>query len=86
MFAPKNILVPTDFSEHSDRELAEAVDIARQHKARIYLLHVLGVVRPGQDTASGVIKPQKRRNEGMGHRAFGRKCRTTALPLRYSYR
>jgi len=45
MFAPKNILVPTDFSEHSDRALAEAVDIARQHKARIYLLHVLGVVR-----------------------------------------
>jgi len=45
MFAPKNILVPTDFSEHSDRALAEAVDIARRHKARIYLLHVLGVVR-----------------------------------------
>ena len=45
MFAPKKILVPTDFSEHSDSALAQAVDIARQHKSTIYLLHVLGVVR-----------------------------------------
>ena len=45
MFAPRKILVPTDFSEHSDSALAQAVDIARQYKSTIYLLHVLGVVR-----------------------------------------
>jgi len=41
MFAPKNILVPTDFSEHSDRTLRQAVDLAVQSQAKIYLLHVV---------------------------------------------
>ena len=45
MFAPKKILVPTDFSKFSDNALAQAVDIARQYKSTIYLLHVL-VVQP----------------------------------------
>jgi len=41
MFAPKNILVPTDFSKYSDVALDKAVDIATQYKAKIYLLHVI---------------------------------------------
>jgi len=41
MFAPKNILVPTDFSEFSDKALQKAVDIASQSKSKIYLLHVV---------------------------------------------
>ena len=41
MFAPKAILVPTDFSEYSDRAVKEAVDIAAQNNAKIYLLHVV---------------------------------------------
>ncbi len=41
MFAPKNILVPTDFSDFSDKALQKAVDIATQHKSKIYLLHVV---------------------------------------------
>jgi len=45
MFAPKKILVPTDFSEFSDNALAEAVDIASQYNSIIYLLHVVGLVR-----------------------------------------
>jgi len=45
MFAPKRILVPTDFSEFSDNALAQAVDIGRQHKSTIYLLHVRGLVQ-----------------------------------------
>jgi len=45
MFAPKKILVPTDFSEFSDNALAEAVDIARQYESTIYLLHVFGLVQ-----------------------------------------
>jgi len=43
MFAPKKILVPTDFSEFSDNALAQAVDIARWQKSTIYLFHVLVV-------------------------------------------
>ena len=41
MFAPKNILVPTDFSGSSDKALKRAVDIALQHKSKIYVLHVV---------------------------------------------
>ena len=41
MFAPKRILVPTDFSVYSDNALREAVDIAKQNKAKIFLLHVV---------------------------------------------
>jgi universal stress protein A len=46
MFAPKNILVPTDFSEFSDRALKEAVDIAVQNKSKINLLHVVDKLQP----------------------------------------
>jgi universal stress protein A len=35
------ILVPTDFSEHSDRALAQALDIAKYSKAKLDLLHVV---------------------------------------------
>ena len=41
MFAPKRILVPTYFSVYSDNALREAVDIAKQNKAKIFLLHVV---------------------------------------------
>jgi len=41
MFAPKSILVPTDFSEYSDRAVKEAADIAELSNAKIYLLHVV---------------------------------------------
>ena len=44
MFAPKNILVPTDFSEYSDRALSQALDIAKQYNAKIYLLHVIHLI------------------------------------------
>lgn len=41
MFAPKNILVPTDFSNYSDKAIKKAVEIASQHKSKIYVLHVV---------------------------------------------
>ena len=41
MFAPKKILVPTDFSVYADNALKQAIDIARQNKAKVYLLHVI---------------------------------------------
>jgi universal stress protein A len=41
MFEPKRILVPTDFSEHSDKALKEALDIAEKYNSKIYLLHVI---------------------------------------------
>lgn len=41
MLKPTRILVPTDFSEYSDRALAQGLDIAEQYKAKLFLLHVL---------------------------------------------
>jgi nucleotide-binding universal stress UspA family protein len=41
MFAPKKILVPTDFSVYADNALKQALDIAKQNKAKIYLFHVI---------------------------------------------
>ncbi len=41
MFMPKKILVPIDFSVYSDNALKQAIDIAKQYKAQIYLLHVI---------------------------------------------
>jgi nucleotide-binding universal stress UspA family protein len=41
MLKPTKILVPTDFSEYSDRALRQALDIAKQYGAQVYVLHVL---------------------------------------------
>jgi nucleotide-binding universal stress UspA family protein len=40
MFAPKRILVPTDFTNDSDRALREAIDIAAASRGTVYMLHV----------------------------------------------
>ena len=45
MFAPKQILVPTDFSTYSDKALKEAIDIAKQYGSKIHLLHVNNIVQ-----------------------------------------
>ena len=45
MFAPKRILVPTDYSQYSDAALKYAIDMAKQSGAKIYLLHVIGLVQ-----------------------------------------
>lgn len=40
-FRPKKILVPTDFSVHSDQALSAAIELAGQYGAAITLLHVV---------------------------------------------
>jgi nucleotide-binding universal stress UspA family protein len=45
MFAPKRILVPTDYSQYSDAALKYAIDVAKQSVGKIYLLHVIGLVQ-----------------------------------------
>lgn len=45
MFSPKKILVPTDFSDSSEKALAIAYDIAREHHSIVRLLHVVDVVQ-----------------------------------------
>ena len=46
MFEPKNILVPTDFTDYSDTAVKFALDLARQYGAKVNLLHVIEPVAP----------------------------------------
>jgi nucleotide-binding universal stress UspA family protein len=41
MFQPNTILVPTDFSEFSERAFRNAIDISKPFSAKIYVLHVV---------------------------------------------
>lgn len=41
MLTPTRILVPTDFSEYSNRALEQALDIAKEYNAKVLLLHVI---------------------------------------------
>jgi len=41
MLMPTKILVPTDFSTHSDKALRQALDIAKQYGAQVFVLHVV---------------------------------------------
>ncbi|KQC06118.1 MAG: hypothetical protein APR62_08460 [Smithella sp. SDB] len=45
MFAPKRILVPTDFSSNADEALKQALELAMQYNAKVYLLHVTTPVK-----------------------------------------
>lgn len=40
MLMPKKILVPTDFSEFSDKALRQALDIAAEYGSEVHVLHV----------------------------------------------
>lgn len=41
MFKPTRILVPTDMSEHADKAVRQAIDIAKQFNSELFLLHVI---------------------------------------------
>jgi universal stress protein A len=46
MFHPRLILHPTDYSESSGYAMQIAADLARQHQARIIILHVAETLGP----------------------------------------
>ncbi len=41
MLRPTKILVPTDFSKYSGKALKQALDIAKEYGAKVYLVHVI---------------------------------------------
>jgi len=41
MLHPTKILVPTDFSKYADKALRQALDIAQEYRAKVYLIHVV---------------------------------------------
>jgi nucleotide-binding universal stress UspA family protein len=50
----KTILVATDFSEHCERALSFAVDLAEQTGSKVYLLHAFVVPAVGPPMGSGL--------------------------------
>jgi universal stress protein A len=57
MLVPTKILVPTDFSEYSDKALRQALDIARQYMAKVYVLHVIREVMSDRLDDYGLTYP-----------------------------
>jgi nucleotide-binding universal stress UspA family protein len=53
----RRILVPHDFSEHADRALAVAAQLAREHRGRLLVLHVLTPYQPVGFSGEPVIFP-----------------------------
>lgn len=53
----KKIIVPVDFSGHSEYALRVAADIAKKHKAQLYLLHMLDI----SDQMISITEATKRR-------------------------
>ena len=41
MFKPARILVPTDMSDHADKAIRQAIDIAKQFNSELLFLHVI---------------------------------------------
>lgn len=48
----ETIMMATDFSERSDRALRRITLLAKQHKAKITLIHVVDDGQPAYDLAS----------------------------------
>lgn len=88
MPAPKNILVPTDFSEYGDAAVDYAVQLAKQLDATIHLLHVvtfpvygvpeLGLAHANAVAQSAMIESQ-RALEGLAARL---REQVTVAPVR----
>jgi nucleotide-binding universal stress UspA family protein len=61
MLMPTKILVPTDFSQYSDKALGQALDIAQEYKAKVYLFHVIeDKIRHGIDDYNQTLESLKR--------------------------
>lgn len=88
MPVPKNILVPTDFSEYGDAAVDYAVQLAKQLDATIHLLHVvtfpvygvpeLGLAHANAVAQSAMIESQ-RALEGLAARL---REQVTVAPVR----
>jgi nucleotide-binding universal stress UspA family protein len=77
MFQPHVILHPTDFSERSRYAFQVAVDLARQNRARLVLLHVAHP--PGPEDVSYAEAASELQPEGY-HRRLGLQMRQFLPP------
>ena len=88
MFAPKKILVPTDFSKFSDEALKQAFDIAKKYKAKLYLLHVIDVIQQcavdycmDQQTLDSLEKQTIKASEDMIQKQMKKVAKSTDVEI-----
>ena len=88
MFAPKKILVPTDFSKFSDEALIQALDIAKKYKAKLYLLHVIDVIQQcavdycmDQQTLDSLEKQTIKASEDMIQKQMKKVAKSTDVEI-----
>jgi nucleotide-binding universal stress UspA family protein len=65
----KRILVPLDLSERNERTIQTARELARRHRARVSLLHVVQQI---PDVAASELRDFYRRLEGVSARRLER--------------
>ena len=80
MFAPKKILVPTDFSEFSDNALAQAVNIARWQKSTIYLFHVLVIQSYSYYVPGKILEDIRRESLKAAHEMIRKQVKKIGKP------
>jgi nucleotide-binding universal stress UspA family protein len=80
MFAPKKILVPTDFSEFSDNALAQAVYIAGWQKSTIYLFHVPVVQECAYYLPGSILGDVQRECIKAAHERIGKQVKKIGKP------
>ena len=80
MFAPKKILVPTDFSEFSDNALVQAVDIARWQKSTIYLFHVLVIQSYSYYIPGKILEDIRRESLKAAHEMIQKQVKKIGKP------
>lgn len=74
----ERVLVPVDFTPHSDRALAHAVELALEWEGEVHLLHVVEALTypdyyyPSQVTRESMLGEVERRVEGRLERAMAR--------------
>ncbi len=93
MFAPRNILVPTDFSKYSQKAFREAVDIGKAHGSKVYVLHVIDVIRQctmefcmDDTTENQLIKEGIKKAKEMFHKDVERLGDLKGLDIRLDVR
>ena len=71
--AVRRILHPSDFSSSARAAFAKAVELARENRAALVLLHVRSVVEPIMGMGDGYISPQAYEQLDRASRATAKK-------------
>ncbi|MCI0419751.1 MAG: universal stress protein [Acidobacteria bacterium] len=82
MVKAKKILIPTDFSEHSQFALQHAVNLAERSRAKVYVMHVH---QPSQEYSVPELLAEVEQNEREKLRVITDKVRSRGIDAEAVY-